>query len=104
MGILAAVAIPRLSGVRANAEKKADNGSIRSIMSAISIAEADGKLDLTGKPNADAIKKAIVPNYLNEIPVSQQGTGWVVSYDASGTLTITATASGDKGSDFTDKK
>lgn len=41
LGILAALAIPRLTGASANAKEKADLANIRTIESAISIYQAD---------------------------------------------------------------
>lgn len=105
MGILSAIAIPRLTGVRTNAATNADEASVRTMMSAVSIAEADGVLDLSTNPNAAAIETAIVPDFLNEIPTSKTGSGWNVSYDAGGRLVIEAIADGaaNEGATFQDK-
>jgi len=89
LGILSAVAIPRLSGARNNAAANADQASIRTIQSAISLAEAAGELNLLGTtaPTQAEIVSAIVPKYLAEMPVSQSSTGW--------DWTITAGATAD---------
>lgn len=96
LGILSAIAIPRLTGARTDAAKNADAASIRTIQSAISLAEADGKLDLNADtaPSADNIKNAIVPQFLAEIPKSQtkDTIGWKVEIGATKPYTVTITA------------
>lgn len=99
LAILAAIAIPRLGGFTDNAKISADEGSERTIQSAISIAEANGDLDLQGAtaPTAADIKAAIVPQYLAEIPESQQydanAAGWVITIDGdAGSRTVTVKA------------
>ncbi|WP_128425965.1 type II secretion system protein [Gudongella oleilytica] len=92
LGILAALAIPRLTGARNNAAISADAASVRTIQSAISLAEADGTLNLaTTAPTAATIKTAVVPKYLAEVPKSQQFTaatdGW--QFTISGTAPYT---------------
>lgn len=98
LGILAALAVPRLSGFRSDAAEKADIASIRTMQSAISIAEAEGKLDLMAdtKPDAAAIKAAIEPAYVAEIPRSESGLGWTVTIGDTKpyTIEITVTESG----------
>jgi prepilin-type N-terminal cleavage/methylation domain-containing protein len=92
LGILAAIAIPRLTGARNDAAASADAASIRTMQSAISMAEAAGKLDLTEDHTADEIITAIVPSYLNAVPASQTGSGWTFGNDeTTGALTITVT-------------
>lgn len=62
LGILAAIAIPRLSGARADAAKKAHNANVRTIESAVSIYEAEyGELPA----DINALKTA---NLLKDIP------------------------------------
>lgn len=100
LAILAAIAIPRLTGFSADAAAKADDASIRTIQSAVSIAEANNDLNLaTTDYTADELFGILVPEYLNEIPKSQTGAGWTVGTDSnSGALTITVTA-GTAGGD-----
>lgn len=98
LGILAAVAVPRLTGVRTNAALRADEASIRTIQSAISIAEADGKISLASDQTAADVSGAIVPAYLNEIPKSQTGAGWTIA--GTGTLTVTVTTGTAGGNAF----
>ena len=47
LGILAAIAVPRLTGARNNANRSTVVANLRTVDSAIAIAEADGKLDAT---------------------------------------------------------
>ena len=83
LGILAAIAIPRLSGSREKAAVSADAASLRTVESAVSIALADGDLTINTAGNGflnaagtavadDAAMKAIlVPKYLKDYPVGQ---------------------------------
>jgi prepilin-type N-terminal cleavage/methylation domain-containing protein len=61
LGILALIAVPRLAGVRDNAQETADLATARSIASAVSIYEADN-----GVKPADI--DDLVPDYLNDVP------------------------------------
>lgn len=104
LGILAAIAIPRLTGARNNAAVNADAATVRTIQSAISLAEADGTLNLaTTAPTAASIKTAIIPKYLAEVPNSQTFTGtaggWVftISGSAPYTVSVAAGAAGATG-------
>ena len=101
LGILAAIAIPRLGGFTSTAKVSADEGSARTIQSAISVAEASGKLDFsaTAAPTAASIKAAVVPAYLAEIPESQQfdatTAGWVINVGGSANAwTVSVVAGG----------
>ncbi len=97
LGILAAIAIPRLSGIRGNAAERADAATIRTIQSAISIAEADGNLTLlhtiippattAAAPTQAIIEAAIVPRYLAVLPVAQSNTSgnWTWTIDGGST-------------------
>lgn len=93
LGILAALAVPRLTGFREDAAEKADAASIRTIQSAISIAEAEGKLDLAADtaPDADDIKGAIIPQYIADMPVSKSGIGWDVVIGTTKPYTVEIT-------------
>lgn len=92
LGILAALAIPRLGGATNDAAKNADAASIRTMQSAISMAEAAGELDLNGKtaPTADSIKAAIEPKYIAEIPKSKtkDSVGWTVTIGTTAPYTV----------------
>jgi prepilin-type N-terminal cleavage/methylation domain-containing protein len=61
LGILAAVAVPRLTGVRQGAEETADEATARTIASAVSIYEADN--GITPSAISD-----LIPEYLDENP------------------------------------
>ncbi len=67
LGILAAIAIPRLSGSRANAERKSIVATLRTIDSALSIAEADGKAPTS-------LANLVELGYLAAEPKSQNAT------------------------------
>lgn len=103
LGILAAVAIPRLGNFTTNARKSADEASARTIQSAISIAQAEGKIDLqaTTAPTISSIKTAVIPTYLEAVPKSQTNTGWLITIAGdAGSRTVTVTA-GDVQTDGT---
>jgi type II secretory pathway pseudopilin PulG len=89
LGILAAIAIPRLSGARNNAAESADAASVRTIQSAISLAEANGDLELMGTtaPDPSDILAAVVPQFLAEVPETQQSGmgGWQFTITAGAT-------------------
>lgn len=84
LGILAAIAVPRLVGVRSDAAANADEASARSIASAVSIYEAD-----TG--TANPALSDLVPDYLNSVPKSAEtGADATISYDGTtGQLSVT---------------
>ncbi len=92
LGILAALAIPRLGGATNDAAKNADAASIRTMQSAISMAEAAGELNLNGTtaPTADSIKAAIAPKYIAEIPKSKTkgSLGWTVTIGSAAPYTV----------------
>jgi type IV pilus assembly protein PilA len=62
LGILAAIAVPRLTGARDRANRSAVLANLRTVDSAIAIAEADGKLD------ADpTITELVTAGYLQKV-------------------------------------
>jgi prepilin-type N-terminal cleavage/methylation domain-containing protein len=63
LGVLAAIAVPRFGGARDNASKRAIEANMRTVDSAITIAETDGKLG--DSPSLNNLKEN---NYLAEIP------------------------------------
>ena len=71
IGILAAIAVPRLSGFTGNAKKKADVASAQTIVSAASIAQADGATVTAGS----TLTGTGLTNYLNTWPSGQVVTG-----------------------------
>lgn len=82
LGILAALAIPRLTGFQQNAKEKADVGSARTIAGAVSIAEAEGTISVAaaGKPT---VAELVTAGYLAKAPESAQigaGSGFVIAY------------------------
>ena len=72
MGILAAIAIPRLSGARDAAQLRADQATARTIMSAVSISEAT-----YGEDGLDDDK---VNEFLDGTLGSGDLAGWTVTY------------------------
>lgn len=93
LGILAAIAIPRLTGIRSTAAANADAASIKTMQNAIAVAEAQDKLTILGS-NAAAIKTAIVTEYIYEIPKPQtkNATGWDVTVTGSTVKIVVSTA------------
>lgn len=93
LGILAAIAIPRMTGARNNAALNADAASVRTMQSAISMAEAAGELVLIGTdaPTSDEIIAAIVPKYIAVLPTRQQGGAWnwTITAGANATAPVT---------------
>lgn len=83
LGILAAIAVPRLGTVRKDAANKANIATGRAIASAVSIYEAE----VGEKP--DAIGK-LVPNYLDAVPKSavDKTTEFSITYNSSGSLLV----------------
>lgn len=67
LGILAALAIPRLTGSRDKANRSAVLANLRTIESAIAIAEADGKTVAVTTDNAGT-GSGLLPNYLSSWP------------------------------------
>lgn len=86
LGILAAIAIPRLTGARANAAKSAAEATLRTIDSAIAIAEADGKLPT----DPTSLAGYVTAGYLSGVPtiegatitIAKDGTGATDPYRA----------------------
>ncbi|MDI9509952.1 MAG: prepilin-type N-terminal cleavage/methylation domain-containing protein [Bacillota bacterium] len=96
LGILAALAIPRLTGTRDNANRKAVLANLRTIESAISIAEADGKLLV--KPDGTALTEPTLENlvahgYLaSAIATNSVETAYGISETTPYLATVTLTA------------
>ena len=85
LGILAAIAIPRFSGITANAQANADKATARTILSAVTMAEAN--LQTTGTAVAALADKAPfvaeVNKSLNEAVsygVAAASGGWRIEY------------------------
>jgi type IV pilus assembly protein PilA len=64
LGILAAVAIPRFTGVQANAKIKTHNANVRTIESAINLYMAEKGVE---KADVDSID-VLIPAYLDKNP------------------------------------
>lgn len=83
LGVLAAIAVPRLTGFTASSKLKADIASARTIATAAAAYEAD-----KGSQPADVA--ALVPKYLDAAPAPQNSaTAFSISYDATtGALSV----------------
>lgn len=91
MGLLAALAIPRLSGSRDNASRKTVLADLRTIESALSIAQAEGKTVTSLAANGDATS-LVALGYLATEPLGPTG----VTYSIGGTpLRAQATLASD---------
>ena len=76
LGILAALAIPRLSGSRDSANKKAVLANLRTIESAYSIATAEGVFDRTTSPASKNIAGLVSEDYLSNTPEGPGGVSY----------------------------
>ena len=91
MGILAALAVPRLTGSRDSANRSAVLANLRTIESAFSIAEAEGKA-ITGigtdnDTNSDMTLTG--QDYLNKVPTGPTGVAkYEVGTDGVATVTF----------------
>ena len=72
LGVLAAIAVPRLIGTQDSAKLKADIASARAIASAVSIAQAEAK---TGVPTTPSVADLVTYGYLDKAPKSAQNGG-----------------------------
>ena len=79
LGILAAIAVPKLSGFTSDAKKEADIASARTIIGAAAIAQADGATVTAGT----TLAATGLANYINTWPACQTV--------ATGTMTLVIT-------------
>lgn len=90
LGILAAIAIPRFSGMRANANQSAVEANLRSIQSAAEILATDTNVEVTTINNTSAEGvTGVVGVVLGNWPVGPGGTTYEV-LDGVATATIDA--------------
>jgi type II secretory pathway pseudopilin PulG len=101
LGILAAIAVPRLLSSRDSAAENADAASLRTVESAVSIAiaegalsintDGDGFIDEDGDDVTD-VWDILAPNYLDDNPTGQWGDnkGKNVSVTASNGAPVVA--------------
>lgn len=92
LGILAALVVPRFVATLQNSKEKTDQASARTIVSAISIGEADGKYDLSDsdkRPND--VSTLVDDDYLEKTPKPQSvdAENFSITYDSDG-IKITA--------------
>lgn len=95
LGILAAIAVPRLSDSRANAAKQAHNANVRTLQSAANMAVADGTGDVHWKgvkaTAGDGADNTSTPvgkgwtNYLQEWPLPPQGNTYSAGFAGGST-------------------
>ncbi len=88
IGILALIAVPRLTGFRVNAQKRAVEANLRTLDSAAAIFEAD-----TGAVAAD-IAALTGANLLGASPRPQNGETYGLSATGRGVVTIPANSFG----------
>lgn len=91
LGILAAIAIPRLTGSRDRANRSAVLANLRTIESALSIAEAEGKTISAGIGATGTANSLVGEGYLGAAPTGPTG---VASYGIDGTRATVAFNSG----------
>ena len=91
MGILAAIAIPRLTGTRDTANRSAVRATLRSLESALSIAEAEGKT-ITAIGSGTTAGTLVGEGYLASAPSGPGGA----TYTASSTDRAKVTFATDK--------
>ena len=106
LGILAAIAVPRVLGYQEAAAKRTDEVNKNIIINAVEMAIADGTLvystatggglALAGSPgtalNSQGIRSAISPKYIGSIPAPKSsGTIFTISIDSSKIISVTAT-------------
>lgn len=84
LGILAAIAIPRMGTVQTNAKIKADIASARTILSAAQIAVADGQAISGGA----TLAATGLTNYLNSWPAAKYG-GTLTLVNTGGVFSVT---------------
>ena len=92
LGILAAIAIPRFTGLQDNAKVKAEQATLQTVQSAIRVFEAN-----TGALPAAATLATFKADYLGSAiaaPTSTTNTGKVIVMAADGTVTWAAAGSG----------
>jgi type IV pilus assembly protein PilA len=92
LGILAAIAIPRLTGTRDTANRSAVIANLRSIESALTIAEAEGKVIKSIDGDADSL---VSNDYLAAAPTGPDSTTYVLTA-ADGTGRAAVKFSGTK--------
>lgn len=85
LGILAAIAIPRLTGTRDTANRSAVIANLRSIESALTIAEAEGKT-VTSIGTTGDTTSLVSLNYLASVPTGPSGATYGLK---SGRATVT---------------
>ena len=82
LGLLVAIAVPRLLSARSGAELRANQATARTIMSAVSLAEAND-----GAATVDNVNK-----YLDQVTIaaysSSSDTGWTVDGLGGTALTV----------------
>ena len=95
MGILAAIAIPRFSGVNERARKSADDGTVQTLQAAVRVYEAEkGALPAAANADTQAEWETAFGPYINggKVPAPRQ-VGFTFKYDTStGVITCTSAA------------
>lgn len=82
LGILAAIAVPKLTGKQEDAKVKADIASARTIVSAVALAQSEGTATMA-TAQQPTVAELVTGGYLNAEPKSaQNGTAFVITYDS----------------------
>ncbi len=79
---MAAIAIPRFAGTQATAKTKSDQATARTIVSAVSLAQADGNMSpapaVAGKPT---VAELVAADYLENVKKSATNNAdFVITY------------------------
>lgn len=96
LGILAAIAIPRLTGIQDSSKVRADVATARTIAGAVSISQAEAK---TGVPVKPTVADLVTHGYLDKAPVSaQNGGAFTINYVADPSTSVDTITIGAKDS------
>jgi type IV pilus assembly protein PilA len=110
LGILAAIAVPRFVGTMNTSKVKTDQASARTIMSAISVGESEGKYKISAAnfladtdadgavddtvAAADIVARLVTDGYLSQAPDVQSGTGGAFSVTCASGVVSAITGGG----------
>lgn len=87
--ILATAALPRLGGITVKAKKSADIANARTIVNAISILQAEGKIDEgTFELGSNKEESKVIENYLQTIPKTSSEGNFTAILNTDGKITV----------------
>jgi type IV pilus assembly protein PilA len=108
LGILSAVAVPRLSGFQESAKKKSDIATGKTIATAVATLIADQKITLPSSGTAnevlavgaavDTVDDAVavadssgyIATYLQSVPKNKNGDNWTIRVSSTGSVEVFA--------------